>query len=161
MKCNDDSLIKFQALFTLLVAFQLLLLRQIKAESESEADSAVIGELGFSSRNPTPTQGSFRLSSGSNPGSPFGSLLSQQNNFQLTNNQPQAFHNLQNPQVRFPVDNQRFRNPVFSQPIFPTQSSIRNTNEKLIKSSFQNSGQNPRGQLSRAEVLRYSRLMSS
>ena len=135
----------------LLVAFQLLRLRQIKAESESEADSAVIGELGFSSRNPSPAQGSFRSSSSSNSGSTFGSLLSQQNIFQLSNNQPQAF---QNPQVRFPVDNQRFRNPVFSQPIFPTQSSIQNTNEKLIKSSFQNSAQNPRGQLSRAEVLR-------
>lgn len=147
-------LINFQALFTLLVAFQLLLLRQIKAESESEADSAVIGELGFSARNPSPTQGSFISSSGSNSGSTFGSLLRQQNLFQLSNNQPSAFQSLQNPQVRFPVDNQRFRNPVFSQPIFPTKSSIRNTNEKLIKSSLQNSVQSPRGQLSRAEVLR-------
>ena len=130
-----------QALFTLLVAFQLLLLQQIKAESESEPESAVIGEAGFRS------QETFRPSIGSNFGS--SSPLIRQNLFQLTNSQPQS---VQNPQVRFPVDNQGFRNPVFSQPIFPTQSSIRNTNEKLIRPSFQ-SFQNPRGQ-SREELLR-------
>ena len=145
--CHNFFL-NLQALFTLLVAFQLLLLQQIKAESESEPESAVIGEFGFSARSPSPTQETFRPSIGSNFGSSFA--LNQQNLFQLTNSQPQA---VQNPQVRFPVDNQGFGNPVFSQPIFPTQSSFRKTNEKLIRPSFQ-SFQNPRGQLSREELLR-------
>ena len=138
----------FQALVTLIVAFQLLLLRQIRAESESEPESAVIGELGFRARNPAPTPEAFRSNSGSN----FGSALSQQNLFQLANSQPQASHN---PQVRFPVTKHGFRDPpVFSQPIFPTQSSIRNTNEKLIRPPSFQSAQNPRGQLSREELLR-------
>ena len=134
----------------MLVAFQLLLLRQISAESESEPESAVIGELGFGAAgNLSPTQETF---SGSNFRSSFGAALNQRNPFQFTNSQAQAF---QNPQVRFPADNQRFRNPpVFSQPIFPTQSSFRTSNENFVRPSTQ-SFQNQRGQLNREELLRY------
>ena len=134
----------------MLAAFQLFLLRQIKAESESEPESAVIGELGFNARNPSPTQETFI---GSNFRSNFGASLNNPNPFQFANNQAQT--RFQNPQVRFPADNQRFSNPpVFSQPIFPTQSSFRTSNEKIVRPSTQ-SFQNQRGQLSREELLRY------
>ena len=131
-----------QALFTPFVVFQLLLLRPIKTESESVPESAVIGELGFSAQGQnSPSPATF--------GSTLGSL-SQRNPFQLSNiNHQQSFLS---PQIRFPLalDNKKFGNAIFSQPIFPSKT---NTNENLIRPAFQ-SIPNPRGQHSREELLR-------